>query len=816
MNYSVVSRLNPPLPHVAFDFSEAVHELNITDARRGEDYAFGIVFVSGECGDVSLVFGSLKGKTTIPDSAFECINFGGTDIYGASFTKKVTAAPGSQIILWSTVRIPEDADGSYSGSVTLKAGNETVEIPVSVAVSGDVAEHGWGEPEKLTRLRWLNSDLEQKGRITAPFTKPVLEGNTVKILGRAVTLADNGLPCGISSYYNKNIKTDNTERPFSDGITFRITYADGTVTDVKNFDSVSALRFEETNDGYRSYAVSENEKLTLAVTADNEYDGYGAYNVLLTAKQDTEIADISLVCGLAHGFDTLAMGLGLKGGTSPDEYTFVWDKAKHQNSIWAGGVNGGIRLEFKGGNFIEPLVNIYYRHRPLNIPDSYGNPDENGNVRGKVTFVKKPEGSVITASTGMMTLKAGEPLNLRFDTLITPLKEFNLKSRITTRYYHTSNPDVDEAARLGATHVTWHHAGDVNPFINYPFRTTDKMIEAVKYAHSYGMGAKFYYTVREQSDKTCEMNAFLTLGTEIFPTPVGGQKSILWSDEQLVGFRARFGNDYIPAWQTEYDMAVITDGQSRLCNYYVEGLNRLVEKVDIDGIYIDDVAYTRNTIRRARRVLDADGRDSAAGIGKDAPRKIDLHTWSHYCELAGYGNSLNLYMTLLPYIDSIWIGEGFNHMGEGPDYWLAEITGLPYGCVGELLLNRAADYAAKYRGMLFGITSRQPWTGDRPMGTWNFFDKVKLADASLCGFWNDESPLSTGDDRIKGSVFTCPDCTVIALASWADEPVTVSPVMNGKPLENAEMPEIDDFQQYSEWNGSVTIEPGLGKVIVIK
>lgn len=239
--------------------------------------------------------------------------------------------------------------------------------------------------------------------------------------------------------------------------------------------------------------------------------------------------------------------------------------------------------------------------------------------------------------------------------------------------------------------------------------------------------------------------------------------------------------------------------------------------VKIDGIYVDDVAYDRRTIRRARRILDADGRGEACGIGKFDRRKIDLHSWNHFCNLAGYGNSLNLYMTLLPYIDSIWIGEGFDHMGESPEFWLTEIAGLPYGMVSELLLNGREHFDAKYRGMLFGMTSRQPWTAADPTALWKFCEETKLGECELWGFWNDESPVQTGDARIKASVYRGKDCDVIALASWDREnAVTVTPTLDGKPVTAAKIPFIGDFQEEAEYSSSVTIEGGKGCLLVIE
>lgn len=44
--------------------------------------------------------------------------------------------------------------------------------------------------------------------------------------------------------------------------------------------------------------------------------------------------------------------------------------------------------------------------------------------------------------------------------------------------------------------------------------------------------------------------------------------------------------------------AIVSTGISRWHNFYVEGLNWLTKNVGIDGVYIDDLAFDRNTMKR--------------------------------------------------------------------------------------------------------------------------------------------------------------------------------------------------------------------------
>ena len=81
-----------------------------------------------------------------------------------------------------------------------------------------------------------------------------------------------------------------------------------------------------------------------------------------------------------------------------------------------------------------------------------------------------------------------------------------------------------------------------------------------------------------------------------------------------------------------------------------------------------------------------------------------------------WNNPASCHLELLPYINSLWFGEGFNY-NESPDYWLVEISGIPYGLTGEML----QDGGNRWRGMIYGMTTRLGWSGD-PRPIWKFWD----------------------------------------------------------------------------------------------
>lgn len=269
--------------------------------------------------------------------------------------------------------------------------------------------------------------------------------------------------------------------------------------------------------------------------------------------------------------------------------------------------------------------------------------------------------------------------------------------------------------------------------------------------------------------------------------------------------RKNIGDDVICAWRQplkgekykdEYDASVLTEGQSRLCNFYVEGLDYLVKNADIDGIYIDDTAYDRTTMKRVRKILD-----------KKESSLIDFHQWNHI--LAAEGNTATMYMELYPYVDRCWIGEGFDY-DESPDYWLTEVSGIPYGVMSEMM-----DAGNKYCGLLFGMTSRLGWetNPESPSEIWKAFDKFGLCDAEFIGWWDKKSPISTGLDDALASGYFVGDEIYIAVANFSKEERTVDLRVMGYKNASFFAPEINDFQSEETFGRKIVLSGGKGKFL---
>lgn len=175
------------------------------EAARGEFFVFQIGVYAARSGVTvrDVVMSDLRGDGggTIRDSRLSSFNTGGRDWKGRRFARSVAIGQGHVQALWLGVQIDNDLKpGKYQGNVTvIPDGMPPQSIRLSVTVSGRLVEaHGDNDPERLTRLRWLDSRLAQDDSLIKPFIPVTREEETLHILGRSVMLAESGLPAQIT------------------------------------------------------------------------------------------------------------------------------------------------------------------------------------------------------------------------------------------------------------------------------------------------------------------------------------------------------------------------------------------------------------------------------------------------------------------------------------------------------------------------------------------------------------------------------------------------------------------------------------------
>lgn len=426
---------------------------------------------------------------------------------------------------------------------------------------------------------------------------------------------------------------------------------------------------------------------------------------------------------------------------------------------------------------------------------------------------------ICAASTGPRTIRAGDTLHFHADWHFTPFKTIDTRKHFTDRYYHTYQGNgLEDPAWLrsqGVTIVNIHHNKEANPFINYPYgdESLPVLRDYIARAHAESLRVKIYYTTRELTQNLPEFFALLGMNGEIIlPRKPGVPWTIINPEGPHPWLRQHVGTDIIPAWKEtitfpryggRLDLAVITTPESRWNNFYLEGLRHLVRTAGIDGLYVDDTALDRISMRRARHILDEDGTTG---------RRIDMHSWNHFNAMAGYANCSILFMEHYPYYDRLWHGEMFDARMPA-DYWLVEMSGIPFGLMSEML----QDGGNPWRGMLFGMTQRWPWSGD-PRPLWKVMDRFGIADASFTGWWDPACPVRTDTPGVLASVYRHRGRSMIAVASWADKPVQVVLRTASGSVWPADLhaPEIEHFQssRLVRPGMPVTIEPGKGLLLL--
>ena len=775
------------------------------EALRGEFFAFqlGIYAVRQAIENLDVGFSTFvhqNGADEIPSARARCIHLGGVDWTGKPFTKSVSVEQGKIQAIWCGLDVQEDTQpGHYLAKATVTADNlESTIIDLDIEIESDLIEaHGDNEPWRHSRLRWLDSTLALDDELVSPYTAVEWDNTTLSVLGRRVKLADSGFPGTIVSHLAPEMThiTDEGRELLSAPMELAVEVAERRLLRWQS-EGPRVVRRAPGIVVWESESSSA-EAMKMSVRGAMELDGNMEYVVVLTADEPTTVEDIRLLIPIENNVAKYMMGMGHKGGFRPEEFHWQWEVTNNQDGAWIGDVNAGLQFSMKDENYSRPLNTNFYQSKPLVMPSSWSNEGKGG---CRMKEVEEGGTFLVTCFSGPRTIRPGEKLYYNFRLLLTPFRPLDTKKQWATRFFHRFEP-LDEIAKTGANTVNVHHATEINPWINYPFLRPEEMKAYVDEAHSKNMKVKIYYTVRELSNKAPELFALKSLGDEIFSHGPGGGFS--WLQEHLDG-------DYIAGWLVPriLDAAVVNSGVSRWHNYYLEGLAWVVDNVRIDGLYIDDVAFDRTVMKRLRKILDR-GREGAL---------IDLHSANQYNERDGFANSANLYLEHFPYLDRLWFGEYFDY-DSSPDFWLIELSGIPFGLMGEML----QDGGNPWRGMLYGMTTRLPWAGD-PSALWRFWDEFGIQDTRMIGYWVPSAPVKTNHPDVLATTYVGDGKALVSVASWAREPVDVRLEFDWRALgiesssARITASAIKDFQEQAEFSvdAKIRVEPGRGWLLVIK
>lgn len=707
-------------------------------AHRNEYYVFQIGLLAA---------GNTLSELTVSsdNAAATCFNTEGVDAKGNSFTKKLKVEKGKVQALWIGVDIPEKpVSRELRFTVRIRA-KEIPEQQVNISISIDdtmLVDRGDNEPWRHSRLRWLNSRLGIDDRVVAPYTALRLKGKQVSGKTATLTLNELGLPTQL---------TAGTTPLLAAPIGFEVVSAAGNSV----FSPGGFTVNKKTAGKIEWQQTAGNDKARLVTTGKMEFDGTISYQLSLEAKEDLEIEDVRLTLPFRQAISRYFMGLGLPGGACPDQYNWKWKGP--QDAFWIGDVHAGLHVELQGAAYTGPLLNLY---KP-SPPDSWYNQN-----KGTVSIKRDDQQVKAAVLSGKRTIRAGEKLDFSFKLLVTPVKKLDTRDQFVNRYYHNGNVPAPKLTDLqyGIRLTNVHHANPINPYINYPFIAVDSMRNFVNYWHANGLKVKIYYTIRELTNQLPELWALRSLGTEIFADGNGG--GFPWLREHLKsGYNVQWFNK-INGYE-ECDASILTSGESRWYNYYIEGLRWLVKNLDIDGLYLDDVAFDRTMLQRMRKVMD----EVKPGC------LIDLHSNTGFSK-----GPATQYTEYFPYINKIWFGESFMYDQMPPDNWMVEVSGIPFGLMGDMLHGGGNPW----KGPLYGMTVRYPWGTEGvtcdPRDIWKVWDQFGIKDARMVGYWEKDNPVKVSSDNVFCTVYSNKGKAMLSVGSWSDKEELVQLSIDWKKL----------------------------------
>lgn len=697
-----------------------------------------------------------------------CINSYITDKFGKTFEKSIPLTerniqPLFFVIPSNTQNVGKEAETE----IVLKTNKGEQKLKLRAHFTNETVENkGYNDLWRLSRLNWLNSTRFLDNSPVSPYLKPTIDGNTVHVLGRDIEFGENALPEQVLFYYDESIRlTENIQRElFHSPMEFLIHGENATYDKPKIIDD---------NGRVLVFGKARTAFAEIEINGVLHYEGFIDYSITVKALKDFTTENISLKAEISPDCSEYMNGLGAVGGKA-ESLNFCWSNDKHLDCLYVCTVNAGMRLKWKAENCIKPLINIYYKNMPLKVPTKTWDNNSNGNI----SFFKTESASSIVAQTGSFHMSKDEKRNFNFEIHFTPLKPIDYIKHFKTRYDHSNHlkneiKEVDKASKIGLNNMVIHHGNMVHPFINYPFIETERLKNLVDYAKEKDIGVKVYYTTREHSNNMAEVFAYKALGDEIILRKKGAGYS--WHGGTAKWLTEYFGEEIIPAWKVEYksgkyknnpDVSFIVRPNSRLDNYYIEGLDWLVKNIGIKGIYIDDTALDRTTLERAKKVLSQND-----GL-------IDMHMWNHEEERAGDVSCMNLYTELFPFIDSLWIGEGYPYKKLSPDYLLTEVSGITYGQTSQMLEGGGDPYI----GMLYAMNNRYGWGVKTAPRIYSLWDSFGIENSEMRGYWHSKNPVTTDDENIKATVYVKKDCALVCMFNFSDKKAIVYPKIDSNLL----------------------------------
>lgn len=386
-----------------------------TMMSENEIFVFQLAFVS-EADDI------IKNIEYKGDVKISCINTDITDKFGKKSVQSIAVKKNRIQPLFFTVKAEKLGERQEKCEITINTENEKRSFHLIFNINtSHVENNGYNDLWRLSRIKWLNSDLYMDESVVKPYVPPVMHDGKIEILGRDIIMGDDGLPVQICSKFSESVEVEEAvqKKLFYKAPEFSI-----------NGSSIGAGKrmYSEHNNRIEMLTLIEKDDYSAVVMGMVRYEGCMEYSVKITPKHDFKAKNVSLDLYISEECSLLMHGLGHRASKA-ENLSFKWDNQKQQDSIFIGCVNCGMRLKLKAENYIRPLVNIFYKNLPLKTPvetwDNHG--------RGGITITKHNGYTHLSAFTGEFDYKENETREFLFEMHITPL---NLIAWIFGHYHY--------------------------------------------------------------------------------------------------------------------------------------------------------------------------------------------------------------------------------------------------------------------------------------------------------------------------------------------------------------------------------------------
>ena len=727
-------------------------EIDLTaDQNEYRVFQLGVWACRKAMDDVKVVFSDATDSAgnILPARRFQCLTLE-TRMKSQYIIRPPAGFPipkGAIRALWCGVDLPDKCvPGRYCARVTVSSrGLPETSIPLTLTIGEkSVPERGDHDLTRLSRLRWIESDVGLSDKVYPPYKPLKWAAGTRSITtwGHVISLGANGLPRQIR-FGNKPILA----RPIR---------LDGNWAGQRLAWKPIRFTVVENTPGHIAWeAISQARAVSLAVKGRIEYDGCIVLDTNITPEKRGALHDLRLSIEWAREHAALASGMGYRGQRIQDR---VWRKHPQGTtaftpSVWMGSIQAG-----------------------LGFATWETTPWEEAGRTDAISIIDRNGNAKLTANLGQHALEIDRNWTMRFALLPTPVKPVDSR-HWDFRYLHKGGDfmptdedtpqsflaqncrRLDELKAMGVRRLNLHDWW--GPAFNYAWQWEgpDNLARLCQEAHRRGMYVKVYQSGRELSSLAPEFWAILFEGAGYDFSKDTDDLSLAakmfqdaWHENHLPDGLPQGWPRVPPGCGNEH--AVPVSNATRNGNFYLESMRYMTRFFGTDGAYWDGAdGPTLGHRDMAKRLWVMFKQNNRNGV-------IDVHH--------GHAHStspISDHMLVFPFIDSIWHGEGFDYERFDPWEWLVEISGLPFNIPSEVL-GGDAWFA---RGLLFGIWSRAGWCAgtEKQAKLWAFFDTFGIKKARMIGFWEKPHPITVNRPVTYATVFKHPRNGIfVALATW--------------------------------------------------